>query len=439
MSEHISKKIYYRIEFELLSAMNIGSGDNRFSDKDVIKNSRGIPYIPGTSIAGVYREYINKNYADISCNDYFGEVVINRLVDNETLESAKESLIKVYDANVISDTAVVTKRDCVGLDKYKTVRHGAKFDFEVVEPGIRFVTYIEQDFYNDRQVDVGSLLVKQWLSNGFIFGSKTMRGLGSTRVTAVSTISFNFNDKQQKMNWLDFNMYDNNERTWKEISIQEEKDCNHAINTNVINISLKQKSGISIRKYTTAVNSPDDLQADYSQLTSVINGKEKPIIPGTSWAGAFRHQMEKLSEGSLNALFGDKGSKSLIKFSESIIEDAKSKIITRNAINRFTAGTVDGALYTEKYYYDGDTVLTIEFPANVSEKCVKAVVTLILDLHFGFMAVGGLTSVGRGLFEITHISINGNKYNAPYIAEDGTVPVYKEWLQKIKYKEETVI
>ena len=218
MSEHISKKIYYRIEFELLSAMNIGSGDNRFSDKDVIKNSRGIPYIPGTSIAGVYREYINKNYADISCNDYFGEVVINRLVDNETLESAKESLIKVYDANVISDTAVVTKRDCVGLDKYKTVRHGAKFDFEVVEPGIRFVTYIEQDFYNDRQVDVGSLLVKQWLSNGFIFGSKTMRGLGSTRVTAVSTISFNFNDKQQKMNWLDFNMYDNNERTWKEIN-----------------------------------------------------------------------------------------------------------------------------------------------------------------------------------------------------------------------------
>ena len=93
MSEHISKKIYYRIEFELLSAMNIGSGDNRFSDKDVIKNSRGIPYIPGTSIAGVYREYINKNYADISCNDYFGEVVINRLVDNETLESDRKSVV----------------------------------------------------------------------------------------------------------------------------------------------------------------------------------------------------------------------------------------------------------------------------------------------------------------------------------------------------------
>lgn len=438
MSEHISKKVYYRIEFELLSAMNIGSGDNSFSDKDVIKNSRGIPYIPGTSIAGVYREYIDKNYADISCSDYFGQVVINRSVNNEALESAKESLVKVYDADVISDTAAVTKRDCVGLDEYKTVRQGAKFDFEVVEPGARFVTYIEQDFYNDSQTDVGLLLVKQWLSNGFTFGSKTMRGLGSTIVTSACTISFDFNDEKQKMNWLDFDMYDN-DGAWKEISIQEEQDCNHIINTNVINISLKQKSGISIRKYTTAVNSQNDLQADYSQLTSVINGKEKPVIPGTSWSGAFRHHMEKLSAESLNTLFGDMGSKSLIKFSESIIEGAQSKVITRNAIDRFTAGTVDGALYTEKYYFDGDTTLTIEFPANVSEKHVKALVTSMLDLHFGYLAIGGLTSVGRGLFEITHISINDNEYDAPYIAEDGTVPAYKEWLQQIKYKEETVI
>ena len=439
MSGHISKKIYYRIEFELLSAMNIGSGDNSFSDKDVVKNNRGIPYIPGTSIAGVYREYIDKNYDNISCSEYFGEVVINRSVNNEALEAAKESFIKIYDADVISDTAVVTKRDCVGLDEYKTARQGAKFDFEVVEPGARFVTYIEQDFYNDRQQNIGLLLVKQWLSNGFTFGSKTMRGLGSTRVIAASTISFDFNDEKQKMDWLDFDMYDNNDSTWREISVQNESYCNHIINTNVIDISLKQKSGISIRKYTTVVNSPDDLQADYSQLTSIIDGIEKPVIPGTSWAGAFRHQMEKLDTESLSTLFGDVGRKSLIRFSESVIEDAQSNVITRNAINRFTAGTVDGTLYTEKYYYGGNTTLTIEFPYDISEKHAKALLTSILDLHFGFMAIGGLISVGRGLFEIVHISINGKEYDKPYIADDGIVPAYKEWLQQIKYKEETAI
>ncbi|MGN1118630.1 MAG: hypothetical protein ACI4RU_08445 [Acutalibacteraceae bacterium] len=31
-----------------------------------------------------------------------------------------------------------------------------------------------------------------------------------------------------------------------------------------------------------------------------------------------------------------------------------------------------------------------------------------MDLNRGYLAVGGLTAVGRGLFKITGISINGN-------------------------------
>ena len=45
--------------------------------------------------------------------------------------------------------------------------------------------------------------------------------------------------------------------------------------------------------------------------------------------------------------------KSCIRFSESRIEGGKWVTYTRNAIDRFTGGTVDGALYTEKTYYNG--------------------------------------------------------------------------------------
>ena len=32
---------------------------------------------------------------------------------------------------------------------------------------------------------------------------------------------------------------------------------------------------------------------------------------------------------------------------------------------------------------------------------------MLKDLHFGYLAVGGLTAVGRGLFEIEKITVDG--------------------------------
>lgn len=39
------------------------------------------------------------------------------------------------------------------------------------------------------------------------------------------------------------------------------------------------------------------------------------------------------------------------------------------------------------------------------EKAILGAV--ILDLHHGFLSVGGLTSVGRGMFEIIGLTVNG--------------------------------
>ena len=55
MSKIRKIKKYYRIEFELTSPLAVGSGENNLTDKDIVRDSRGIPYIPGSSLAGVYR------------------------------------------------------------------------------------------------------------------------------------------------------------------------------------------------------------------------------------------------------------------------------------------------------------------------------------------------------------------------------------------------
>ena len=56
-------------------------------------------------------------------------------------------------------------------------------------------------------------------------------------------------------------------------------------------------------------------------------------------------------------------------------------------------------------YYNGTTTLEISIKAPKADE-KKILCAVLADLHYGFLAVGGLTSIGRGLFEITKANEN---------------------------------
>ncbi len=427
----MKKKIYYEIHFILDSAMNIGCGTNDNSDRDVLKDVCGNPFIPGSTLAGIYRSELD----EIDADRYFGNVVINT-GDNDN-SVAVESSIKVYDAYPERNSnPIIKKRDCVGLDEFKTARKGAKFDFEVIEPGLGFVTYVEQDIKENDDIDIGEIILSKWNSKGLSIGSKTMRGLGRTRLVKVFKAEYDLETDIDS--WLDFDMYPDEKgyrsSNWTEVVLSGLK-ASSKLDGHVISLKLKQKgtSGISIRRYTTEVNTKENTQPDYVQLTSTVDGEERPIIPGTSWAGAFKHQMERYLRNPQDSeeWFGSTRKKSKIEFGESVIKGSTPKLMTRNAIDRFSGGTVDGALYTEKYYYGGETELTIVVPKdkNVKAELVNSLVASLFDLHFGFMAIGGLTAVGRGLFDITEGSIDGENVIIP--GPDTAGKVFTEWCKRL--------
>ena len=84
--------------------------------------------------------------------------------------------------------------------------------------------------------------------------------------------------------------------------------------------------------------------------------------------------------------------------------------MSRNAIDRFLGSTADGALFTEKVYWGGETTLDISFAdpyctaVFYSEDFIKALAAALCDLHEGYLAIGGATSIGRGLFSILEIN-----------------------------------
>jgi len=394
-------RAYFKLQFTLLSPLSIGDSFSEKSDKDVILDSRGQPVIPATSIAGVLRSLASNKDALFGC-----------LEDKKNGKLQQDSQLIFYDAALDTGSAIVA-RDCVALDQYKVAKPGAKFDFQAVETGAKFVGYAEAH-NEDAKAELEKLL-----SNALSFGAKTTRGYGKVELKYQCK---EFQSSELK-EWLEFDLFDWSDEDWFDVITQ--------VNPDVISLTLQleQRGGLSIRQYLTDMAQDDadkEKGADYGPV-SLRDGT--PVIPGTSWAGMFKHRMKTILGVDLpDDVFGfvltdEKAKeakkreertcqKSKIAFSESQITNGTPKLLTRNMIDRFTNGTKDGALYTELTVYNGTTELEITLYNDIPPEVKVALCATIMDLHNGYVAVGGLTAVGRGLFNVAEV--NGKEFDGNF-------------------------
>lgn len=401
---------YFSFDIVLVSSLSLGSGLNENTDSDVLLDSRDKPYIPATSIAGVLASRLGKEDKERLCG---------KISDNG---ENKQSHVIFYDALYAGESEpVISVRNSVHLMD-KVGEDGAKFDFEIVESGVRFRTYIELD--DSVSADDEKLFLSQLaaLNSGILrFGHKTTRGYGQVRLENVRRLAFDDISK-----WLRFDMYDDD--CWTGAETVEPPETGS--DTDIIELELELKSALSIRSYTTEVAADGEPTAPDFKYLSLRNGK--PVIPGTTWAGVFRDGVarllgvNKMTDAKMQELFGyvEQGTKitqkSKITFSESVFEDGtyEKKLITRNSIDRFSAATNDGALYTELTIYSGKTSLIVTLPKGTDIDLKTALLAAFADLDNGFIAVGGLTSVGRGLFEIKTLRLNGEDMTDKFKAYD---------------------
>ena len=418
-------RVYYKLNITAASPLAVGSGANADSDKDLIVDSEGVPFIPATSIAGAVRSYLAGKYGIPETNALFGYIADSREANDKQKSGSEEhqaqkSQVRFYDAYYSGkDKYFITNRDCVALED-KVAKPGAKFDFEALETGAKFVSYIEllttDEKYREMIEDALSAI-----DSGVIrFGGKTSRGYGRVGLDVSKKGIDSVDD------WLKFDMYD--EGDWNEgddFALTESSPF-------TLKLKLNSLGGLSIREYSTGVGEPD--YRTLSLQNDKPDSERTPVIPGTAFAGVIRHRFEELAGSEMTKeLFGyvkindtaragtekDKSadgktaSKSKILFSESTLKEGCYKVITRNAIDRFSGATKNGALYTEKAYFGGNTVTEIVFTEKPTEDEVKYLSICLADLHNGFLAIGGLTSIGRGLFCIESINDKECDFSSP--------------------------
>lgn len=419
------KKIYYLMKFILKSPLRIGNGMHELSDSDLMLDGRRLPFIPGSSLAGIIR-----HRSEQICDD---ESVMDRLfgVIKESDESKKEivimpSAVMIGDAVIRNDAAAenvyISGRDGVGLSEWETAQKGAKFDFQIAETDQEFYSVVEWTGNDDQETaEITKVLepvLKSFIATGMSAGARTSRGYGKFAVDIVKK-TFLFPDDLD--DWIKFDAYA--EDSFKQGTELEGKQLK---TESVIRIAFRMKSTFSVRVRTARVEVMDD--GSRPDAVPLKDFKGNPVIPGTAWAGVFRHHMhhllrdtgvEELSHemNAVDRIFGmsnKKGEmfKSSINFSETAIciEDEKKQRLTimRTAIDRFTASPRNGALYTNMVYSGGKGELIIEFRTDELTSGQKALLAAcICDMHTGLLTVGGQSSVGSGLMQIEKLSVNG--------------------------------
>ena len=415
----VVKRIVYRIELLFVSPVNVSSGLEGTTDSDVLRDYDGHPFISGSSIAGAFRAYVqSKNNG----NDIFGFA-------ND--EDGKMSPVFISDLKFNKSETDI--RDSVALDDNKITKEGAKFDFEVLQGNSKGYFYIELTI---REKDNEELLVSTLneIFNGIHLkeirlGNNKTRGYGIIDIEEFKMREFT------KNNFLDYkDCY--REPFWKKNVKAYDLDYSTKGHMVSIEVPLRLKGGISIRKYAVKKNAPD-----FEHITD----HGCPVIPGTSIMGALRHRIKEiikeLDKDSLYGLYPNKMIDEMFGFvsgkdahisgvivDEMVIEGAKALEMTRTGISRFENSARNGALYKEKTYVDGTFTLRLSVcKENPNVEWIIGILLLaVKDLQNGFLAVGGQTSIGRGIFEANGpLTIDGeeNKEDA-YIAS--SIVKYKE-------------
>ena len=405
------------IIIEAQTPLKVGSNASDFlQDSPIQKDWNGLPMILGTSIAGVLR----KDFDTTKVKDIFGEengskvIISNALLcinnKNEVCEALlleKTPFMQLFDNLPIREHTAITDKG--------VARDNSKFDEEVVYKGTQFKFSIEM--IEDDEVSFKKILNLLY-RNSFRLGGGSTKGFGKIEVKEIKIDSFTQDNYENYSSSLNHSLSTDYQKP-----LVEDKQY--------ITYILKIKPDNFFMFGSGFGDSDADATPVYERVIDYDSEKLKDkeiLIPASSIKGALAHRTafyynkEMLKQkkdhtqvgeknDAVKAIFGHKkelvddkelGQKGKILISDCFQTDNKStKTFDHVAIDRFTGGVIDGALFNEKTIAD-DREIEIEIEIlleNSVEDCYrKAFEESLKDICNGMLPLGGMTTKGHGVF-----------------------------------------
>ena len=121
----IKREVLY-VQVQVTSPLSVSSGDNEWTDSDVLRDADGNPFVTGNSLAGAMRAYLGKKKDDKDC--FMGFTGKDADGNDDGKMSSLFGSDMCFDGKYISGV-----RDGVALNGSKVAVDGSKFDMEIIE------------------------------------------------------------------------------------------------------------------------------------------------------------------------------------------------------------------------------------------------------------------------------------------------------------------
>ena len=439
-----------RIVIEAKTPLAVGSGEKDIlTDALVATDVNGLPYIPGTAIAGVVRHMIEEVKPDgFDIKQIFGfqdkkdgcgsEIIFTEarilnskgeVVDGMNLKAKSDDLLKHYYELPIRQHVCITEKGVAA--------NAGKFDEQVVFAGTRFCFELEMLAEND-DITNFNLALEQIQNSIFRIGSGTRCGFGEIQVVDLQKRCLDL--KKQSELELYLNKSSDLSTYWS----GWEK---HDVDSKGAECWVKYELRLTPEDFFLFGSGYGDDEVDMTPVKEkkVVwkDGKGEltknlVLIPATSVKGALAHRVayhyNKLTgvyadnletederknvvgknNKAVKALFGsegeiDKVTKKMVNqargnvfFSDVIENKLEDKILNHVAIDRFTGGAIDGALFSEKTTYGEGHNFTFTILAKndvlKDEEVMLALENALTDICKGMLPLGGGVNRGNGVF-----------------------------------------
>ena len=433
----------------LQTPTHLGNGDtDGIVDMPLLLDeATGRALLPGTSLAGALRNYLRERRHGFEKRA--SDTLIEALFGGEKGDDeGNQSALIIDDA--LGEMPGIELRDGVRIDPITRtakidvdngVLRGYKYDLQLLEAGTTFPLRMElllSRGNDQQQVNRMLALALHGLETGEIaIGLRKRRGFGVCRVERWRVTRYDFTKTTDLLAWLaedhpDWKVTPGDQQSGQRIAdllgvnlerVEDRRNLCRIHAHFIIDGSLLIRAGFGEQD-----RGPDTVHLHSARP----GGARKPVLSGTSLAGALRHRAERILRTIGNAaqattmidnMFGparitsgdkQKARSSRLIVSETVIENPVNLVQNRIRIDRFTGSVHGTGLFNEQPVFGkNDTLVAIDLTLrNPQDAEIGLLLLLLKDLWTGDLPLGGEIGIGRGRLKGVEAVIETPQYKA---------------------------
>jgi CRISPR/Cas system CSM-associated protein Csm3 (group 7 of RAMP superfamily) len=275
MARQISSRIKITGTIKAQTPLHVGGlGTDPTVDLSLAVNGQNQIYIPGTSLAGAFRNWMEDHEFDIDA-----------LWGFQKKDEGHASFIIIDDAVVtLPEGAIAELRDHVGIDRiFGTASDKTKFDRAILPKGSRFPLEMTIDIAKEMPLNFDAIeqLLSALKQDGLRLGAAKTRGLGLIKISDLQRQDYDFRSFKATLAALKLQTASSKGQPYEPQQSIASQKLHLSIDWEPIG-AVMVKSG------------QDGVAVDILPLASRDNDQVAFVLPGSAIKGALRSQAERI-------------------------------------------------------------------------------------------------------------------------------------------------